>query len=83
MGQVYVIALQMAAPLMAVNFMVNLCFSILGKTVPRLNVFVTSMSVRTFAGLVLLGSTMGLIIQLMSALFADLPERMLRMLVSA
>lgn len=79
-GQIFVIAIQMAAPIMAVNFIVNLAFSILGKTVPRLNVFVASMSVRTLAGMVLLTSSLGLIVQIILSLHAELPERMLRVL---
>jgi flagellar biosynthetic protein FliR len=63
------IGLAMAAPIIAVNFLVNLSFAILGKVVPRMNVFVTSFPVRIMAGFSILAGATGLFSEFIFDLF--------------
>ena len=48
---IFKIGILMAAPVIAVNFLVNLVFAVLGKVVPKLNVFILSFSARILAGI--------------------------------
>ncbi len=48
--------LQLAAPVMAVSFVITLVFALLGRAVPQMNVFSESMPVRTAAGLFVFGT---------------------------
>lgn len=79
-GNIFLIALQMAAPVMAINFIVNMTFAILGKAAPGINVFVESAVFRIIAGITLLGLTLGLTAQLVLSHLRQAPELMLRLI---
>lgn len=79
-GSIFLIALQIAGPILAVNFVITLAFAILGKAAPGINAFAESFGVRIFAGLVLLALTLGLTAQVVLSQFAQAPELMLRLI---
>jgi flagellar biosynthesis protein FliR len=70
----------MAAPLLAVNFVVTFAFVILGKAAPSINVFSESFSVRVLTGIILLGLTLGLTAQAVLNALQGSPELMLRVI---
>jgi len=75
---VFAISLQIAAPLMAVSFVLSLVFSVLGRAVPQMNVFSESFSIRTIAGLLVFGLSCRFMAEHMSKYLQRLPEDMLR-----
>lgn len=77
---IFSIGAQMAAPFIAANFIVVFAFSILGRTVPSINVFMLSFPVRILVGFILLGATVTLMGRYLLQPVEGTPERMLRML---
>lgn len=66
-AQVFVMGVQMAAPVMALILLVNLTFAFLGKVAPQVNVLMLSFSVRIALGAIALGA----VVLLARALFLD------------
>jgi flagellar biosynthetic protein FliR len=75
---IFVIALQLAAPLMAVSFIISLVFSVLGRAVPQMNVFNELFAVRPLVGLSVFGLTLDLMSEHIVNYLRRLPEDMLR-----
>ncbi len=76
-SQTFLIALQLAAPIMAVSFIVSLVFSVLGRAVPQMNVFHESISIRVLAGLSVFAITLQVMSQHIINYLHRLPEDML------
>ncbi|EDY83810.1 Bacterial export protein, family 1 [Verrucomicrobiia bacterium DG1235] len=77
-ADIFRIGILMGAPIVAVNFLVNLVFATLGKVVPKLNVFILSFSARIFLGTTVLTLTVGLLAHYAMAYIEETPEMMLR-----
>lgn len=60
-GQLFVVALQLAAPVLVALFLVDVCFAALAKIAPRMNVYAESQPVKALGGLAVLLLAIGLI----------------------
>ena len=78
---VFKVGILMAAPVIAVNFLVYLVFAVLGKVVPKLNVFILSFSVRILAGTAIFSFSSLMIVSYILRYTEKLPEMMMRFIM--
>ena len=78
-GKIFVVALQIAAPVLAVSFVVTLVFAVLSRAVPQMNVFILSFSFRILGGLVVFGFTLQLTAQHVLNYLHRLPDDLLNL----
>jgi flagellar biosynthetic protein FliR len=77
-GKIFLISLQMAGPLVAVNYIVTLSFAFLGKIIPTMNVLILSFSLRLMIGFFILILVFYLLAQVMLSQVSITPERILK-----
>jgi len=75
---IFVVALQLSAPMMAISFIISLVFTVLGRAVPQMNVFAESFAVRPLVGLSVFGLTLDLMSQHIVNYLRHLPQDVLR-----
>lgn len=76
-AKVLVVGVQMAAPLIAVSFVIILVMSLMGRAVPQMNVFTESFSIRILSGLMVFGLVLEIMAQHITNYLRRLPEDML------
>ncbi|MEC0203162.1 flagellar biosynthetic protein FliR [Paenibacillus lautus] len=76
----FVLALQMAAPLVAALFLTDVGLGFLARTAPQFNVFVIGIIVKIIVGLVLLMLLMPMLVSLFDHLFAKMFEALRQLL---
>jgi flagellar biosynthetic protein FliR len=77
-NQIFVIAIQISAPIIAVSFVVTVVFAVLSRAVPQMNVFTESAGFRVVGGLIVFGFTMNLTAQHVVNYLNRLPDDLLR-----
>lgn len=79
-GSTIAAGVQLAAPFIAINFLVTLAFGLLGRTVSKINVFMLSLSARLLIGLTFLSGAGVLIARYLLVRFDRVPFDMLHLL---
>jgi flagellar biosynthetic protein FliR len=77
-SSIFVVALQISAPVLAVSFVITLVFALLSRAVPQMNVFSESFSFRIVGGLIVFGFTLELTAQHVMNFLHRLPDDLLR-----
>ncbi len=76
-AKTFSVGVQVAAPFIALNFLLTFAFGLLGRTVSKVNVFILSMGARSLVGMALLGGASVLLARYLLAAFDRLPSDML------
>ncbi len=77
-SQLFVVGVLIAAPVIAVAFLVNLVFSVIGRAVPQVNIFIESFAFRILTGMAVLGLTLPVMSQHIVNYLRRLPDDLMR-----
>jgi flagellar biosynthesis protein FliR len=78
--EMFMIALQIALPVVGALFLVDIALGILAKTVPQLNIFAVGFPVKIFVGFIMLMLTMPFFFYVLQILFAKIVENMAQLI---
>ncbi|MCK8816515.1 flagellar type III secretion system protein FliR [Natroniella sulfidigena] len=70
-GDLFPLAFQIALPIMAIVFIVDLAFGLVARTVPQMNVFMLGLPTKVFVGLIILGFILPNYLSFMQELFME------------
>ncbi len=79
-SNIFLVGMLMSAPFIAVNFLINTTFAVMGRVSPKMNVFMISFAVRILAGLAVLISTATLLTHYIYNQFQGTPQDVLNLL---
>ena len=78
--EMFVIAVKLAAPLMAVMLFTNVGLGIVARTVPQINIFIVGMPLQIAIGLIFLGVTAPMFVKMTSGYFLNFEAKFLTLL---
>lgn len=70
-GKMFIIAIKMVAPVMAIMILIQIALGIIARTVPQLNILINSFPLTIGLGLVFLGLSMELLLPYLKDLFEE------------
>jgi flagellar biosynthesis protein FliR len=73
-SQIFLVAVQIAAPVMAVSFVITVFFAIMSRAVPQMNVFAESFGIRIAGGLIVFGFTLQIAAQYVANNLRRIPD---------
>ena len=79
---VFATGLRIAAPIVIVLLLISAAMGVVVKTVPQMNVLVVGFPVKIGVGLVTLGASLVFFRQVVTSLFAGLPDQLARTLTA-
>jgi flagellar biosynthetic protein FliR len=79
-GNMFVIALQVGAPVIAAMLLTSVAFGLVARTVPQMNVFIVAMPLKIGVGLLFIGFGLPYFSTFLKNIFGDLGQNIILML---
>jgi flagellar biosynthetic protein FliR len=76
-AQIFWVAVQISAPVIAVSFVITMFFAIMSRAVPQMNVFAESFGIRIAGGLIVFGFTLQIAAQYVANYLHRIPDDLL------
>ena len=81
-GNMFVVAIQVGAPVMAVLLLTSVAFGLVARTVPQMNVFIVAMPLKIGVGLLFFGFSLPYFSSFLKKVFGGLGQNILLLLRS-
>lgn len=78
--EMFIIAVKLAAPIIAVMLFTNVGLGVVARTVPQINIFIVGMPLQIAVGLIFLGLTAPMFVKLTSGYFLNLEAKIITLL---
>ena len=78
--EMFVIALKLAAPIMAVMVFTNVALGVVARTVPQMNIFIVGFPLQISLGLIFLGLTAPLFVRMTQGIFNGLEGKIITLM---
>ena len=82
-GRVLVLGLKIAAPVMAVTFLINIAMGFLGKAAPQINILMTSFPIFILVGVFVMYLSVPVFMAMIEGQFLDMREQFMGVLMAA
>ena len=79
-GNMFVIAIQVGAPVIAAMLITSVAFGLVARTVPQINVFIVAIPLKVGIGLLFLGFALPYFSEYLNAIFSNLGQNLISML---
>ena len=79
-GQMFLIGLKIASPIMVALFLTNMCLGIVARTVPQVNILMIGFPINISIGLILFGAMIGHLSPLITDLTRKMGEALIRLI---
>ena len=79
-GKMFVIAVQVGAPIIAALLLISVAFGLIARTVPQMNVFIVAMPLKIGVGLLFLGFSLPYLSTYLNSLFRGLSQNIFLLL---
>ena len=79
-GNMFIIAIQVGAPVIAAMLITSVAFGLVARTVPQMNVFIVAMPLKIGVGLLFIGFGLPYFAAFLKNIFSDLGQNIIRML---
>lgn len=81
-GDMFVIALQVGAPVIAAMLLTSVAFGLIARTVPQMNVFIVAMPLKIGVGLLFIGFGLSYFSAFLKSIFSDLGQDIILLLTA-
>jgi flagellar biosynthetic protein FliR len=79
-GNIFVVAIKIAAPIIVSLLLTTVALGLLARTVPQMNIFIVAMPLKILVGLIFLGLSLPFLVQFLSGLFSGFGHEIIELI---
>ncbi len=80
-GRMFLVAVSLGAPVIVALLLVSVSLGLVARTVPQMNIFIVAMPLKIMVGLAFVGLCLPHFVNYLNALFTQLPQTLIRLMI--